>query len=507
MKHTEGLSKTNSLPELPEQAFTRDGVLFDPRKGEWLISGLTTVGRLNFDGFHYLSSDIVQKLRWMTLINLQEQSFSHGRNQFGNFDLFYRAVLRKPRTSCDRIELTHIIEFKGLLGEEREWKLGLLRILLANMEKLGFGISSTEAIEFLSAATIRGNVKGTSVRTRDPKTGAFSDDELLAIQSALNSAYATRQLSLENFAMVWLFLAYGCRAIQMAAMKEKDLLVSENSDGKAYALRVPRAKQPGQLYRHSFNTRYCNKQIGALLEKLIDHNADRRVELQLEFGEAPLFISRDKGRLTSLPYHYMSGYIGRRVDLIIARLTGFKGNAKRFRITLAQRAVDDGKDKFTVAELLDHTDTQNVGVYYEASPTMVPRLDRRLAMDLAPLAQAFAGVVVATEAEASRGSDRSSRIYDRSLADNVDSALGTCGQMSFCGLSAPFACYTCRHFQPWIDGPHEEFLTALIADRERMEAEGISPKIFTIRDRTIRAAAEVIHLCSITKANAGEVAA
>jgi hypothetical protein len=191
-----------------------------------------------------------------------------------------------------------------------------------------------------------------------------------------------------------------------------------------------------------------------------------------------------------------SQLVGRKLRDTLSRLTGLKTNAKRFRITLAQRAVDDGKDKYTVAELLDHSDTQNVGVYFEASPAMVERLDRFMAMELAPLAQAFAGVLVLSEADARRGNDLKSRIYDKTLRDNVDRPLGTCGQLSFCGLHVPFACYTCRHFQPWIDAPHEEFLLALIEDRDRMVAESYSPKIYNIKNRTILAVAEVIQLCA-----------
>ena len=216
-----------------------------------------------------------------------------------------------------------------------------------------------------------------------------------------------------------------------------------------------------------------------------------------------MFMSAEEGELAGLKHHLSSKEIGRMMITVVGRITGLTTNSRRFRITLAQRAVDDGKDKYTVAELLDHSDTQNVGVYYEASPSMVLRLDRHLAMEMAPLAQAFAGVVVKTEAEARRGGDRTSRIYDRSLADNVADPLGTCGQMSFCGLAVPFAC---RHFQPWFDGPHDEFMAALIADRERMMEEDYSPKIYAIRDRTILAVAEVIQLCAAEREQMDEVA-
>ncbi|MBB2692266.1 UNVERIFIED_ORG: integrase [Rhizobium esperanzae] len=496
MRPTDGAASSGDLPALPDSVTTRDGIVFDPRRDKWRLGGLSRKHILKFDEFDRLSIGVVQRLKWLLIVQFKEKSFAHGDNLFNNFLWFYRAVLSMLNSSCDRIELSHILSYKTRLNDSTEWKLGVLRIVLTDMSRLGFGIASDEVLEYLESCTIRGNIKGTSIRTRDPDKGAFSDIELLTIQSSINDAYASGEIGLDGFAIVWLFLAYGCRPIQIAAMKEKDLLVSENSEGKAYALRIPRAKQRGSGHRDVFNVRYCSKQIGALLERVIKRNAPRGAELQLEEGDAPLFMAKKIGGMPELAYHRTSQSIGAKVHATIRRFSGLKGNSKRFRITLAQRAVDDGKDKWTVAELLDHSDTQNVEVYFEASPAMVLRLDRHLAMELAPIAQAFAGVVVETEEEARRGGDRTSRIYDRTLADNITDPLGTCGQMSFCGLAAPYACYTCRHFQPWIDGPHEEFMAAMIADRKRQEDDGISPKIFTIRDRAILAAAEVIQLCS-----------
>lgn len=493
-------------PALPFAATTLEGVEFDPRGDVWPVGGLTRSERMKFGIFDRLSRRMVHRLKWTLTISLQNKSFSHSSNLHNQFFLFYRLALRDSDTVHDRIELSHILTFKSRLNAATEWKLGVVRILLSDMENLGFGIASNDALEYLTAATIRGNIKGTSIRTRDPEKGAFTDTELLALQSALNDAYAKGKIDLDAFAITWLFLAYGPRPIQIAALKEKDLLVSEGDGGRLYALRMPRAKQHGQKARDSFKTRHCGKQVGNLLERVIENNKHRRKRFGLDKSESPMFIAYSEGRLPGLRYHVTSGEIGKVVNNTIGHITGLKTNARRFRITLAQRAVDDGKDKHTVAELLDHSDTQNVEVYYEASPAMVLRLDRHLAMEMAPLAHAFAGVVVGTELEARRGNDRSSRIFDRSL-NNVTEALGTCGQMSFCGLAAPFACYTCRHFQPWIDGPHEEFMAALIADRDRMEAEGYSPKIYTIRDRTILAAAEVIQLCVAEKEIRAEVAA
>jgi hypothetical protein len=77
-----------------------------------------------------------------------------------------------------------------------------------------------------------------------------------------------------------------------------------------------------------------------------------------------------------------------------------------------------------------------------------------------------------------------------------------CGMHGFCGLAAPIACYTCRNFKAWVDGPHEEVLHHLLTERETLMAAG-SARIAAVRDRTIFAVAGVVRLCEEHR-NAGE---
>lgn len=494
-----GLPLPSLLPPLPTSVTTKHGAVFDPRLDDWSVASLTR-GNSNFR-FSELriifTEEFVDRLKLGLMRYATTSSESHLLNIWQCFLVFCRTELSPTEKPIDVIEPHHLISYRRKLERTSEWKFGPVRILFVDMAADGYGVCSDEALSCLRDFTIKGNVKGTSIRTRDPDAGSFSDSELLSIQTALNDSYANGDVDLQSYTMAWLFLAYGARPIQIAALKEKDLEINASANGtRFYALRIPRAKQLGECARNSFKTRHCGKQIGRLLELLIDENRALKTDRKIADGEWPLFINEAKGDLPGLYYHLSSKTLGTRLEKTLRRLTGLKANAKRFRITLAQRAVDDGKDKYTVAELLDHSDTQNVTVYFEASPAMVERLDRHLAMELAPLAQAFAGVLVLAEAGARRGEDPASRIYDKTLRNNVDRPLGTCGQMSFCGLNAPFACYTCRHFQPWIDAPHEEFMRALIEDRDRMVAEGYSPKIYNIKNRTVLAVAEVIQLCA-----------
>jgi hypothetical protein len=156
-----------------------------------------------------------------------------------------------------------------------------------------------------------------------------------------------------------------------------------------------------------------------------------------------------------------------------------------------------------IAELLDHTDTQNVGVYIEATPGIVERIDRAVALHLAPLAQAFAGVIIENESQATRAGDASSRICDPRF-DSTMKPMGNCGKHGFCSSLAPISCYTCSNFQPWLDGPHEAVLSHLISERERL-LESADLRVASVNDRTILAVAEVVRRCEGIRQGATEV--
>jgi hypothetical protein len=166
--------------------------------------------------------------------------------------------------------------------------------------------------------------------------------------------------------------------------------------------------------------------------------------------------------------------------------------SRRFRSTFGTRAAQEGHGELVIAELLDHSDTQHVGMYVASVPEIAERIDRAVAMKLAPLAQAFAGVIIENESQATRAGDPSSRIID--LRTDQKKPMGSCGQHSFCSFNAPIACYTCKNFQPWLDGPHAALLERLIAERDRLLVT-TDKRIATTNDRTILAVAEVVQLC------------
>lgn len=180
---------------------------------------------------------------------------------------------------------------------------------------------------------------------------------------------------------------------------------------------------------------------------------------------------------------------------VISERTGKKINisSNRFRYTLGTNLAREGQGEYVIAEALDHSDIQNTGVYVKNIPDFVEKIDKAVAFQLAPLAQAFQGVLVGSESEAKRGNDKRSRI------SNGKQNVGTCGSYGFCGALAPIACYTCSHFQPWLDGPHEAVLDELIQKRDQVKDHTGDMKIASVNDRLILAVSEVVRRCNQVK--------
>src|SRR5690606_37257989 len=113
---------------------------------------------------------------------------------------------------------------------------------------------------------------------------------------------------------------------------------------------------------------------------------------------------------------------------------------------------------------------------------------------LAPFAQACMGTLVKSERDAIRGDDPSSRVpNDRS------NAVGTCGNYGFYA-SGFRACYTCRYFQPWVDGPHQEVLEDLYIEKDRVRAAGYSDAIVNANDQLILAVEHCVAMCNEARA-------
>jgi len=409
-----------------------------------------------------------------------------------------------------------LIGYRSALNRENEWYLGALRGFLRAWMDLGYSGLEENVPSLLDRWRIRGNIKGRAVQTLSPLGGPLSDLEFQALHGRLIDEFEKGVINIEDCALIKIFMATGRRPAQLADLKVKDFIDVQSQGGlKECLLNVPRRKQRGCHWREQFRPFAMNEEIGSLIVRVIEEHKARLfascdISSVTNFEEFPLFpkwsaikalTDRSQKNIEILikgpHFHSITDDLRYRMDTIISSLNVHsERTGKRLRVfptrlrrTLATRAAREGFGELIIAELQDHTDTQNARIYTENVPEHVDAINEAIARQLAPLAQAFAGVVIAKESDAIRGDDLTSRVRCES------GSVGTCGHHGFCGALAPIACYTCRNFQPWVDGPHEVVLSSLIAERDRILEITKDKVMASVNDRTIIAVTQVIQIC------------
>ena len=420
-------------------------------------------------------------------------------------------------TKATRIDDIMLIDYRSSLDVAHEHDLANVSVFLRQWHKLGYPGVSKDVVRLLNGWRLKGGRKGDAVKRMDPQEGPLTDNELQAFNEGAVRAYERNSISLTDLAMALAITHTGRRSIQISQLRVVDILCGDNQKGEPfYVLNVPRAKQHGSFFRESFKPYAMTQELWAILSAQAK-NAVTRIESRLGFElleadrqQVPLFPDLDMVNTVESPsefrqllatdkLHIKSEEITDKLQFIVeesdirSERTGdlLHINARRFRYTTGTRAAREGFGELVIAELLDHSDTQNAGIYVKNIPEHVKKLDEAVGIQLAPYAQAFVGVLVDSEKEAQRGNDPTSRIRTE-----MGQGVGTCGEHGFCGANIPIPCYTCMHFQPWLDGPHKEVYQGLLNERERVKKITGDIQIAAVLDRSIIAVADVIMRCA-----------
>lgn len=483
---------------------TRAGVKFNPAANRWEFQDSVQDVALDFKSLEGFSDNLLtgakSTLKWYA----ENRSSAHLVNLFMRLQHFARTLTNNDKR-ISVITAEDLLNYRATLNSSTEWYLGTLAGLLRKWHDLGYQGIEDSALLLLKQVRLKGNAKGVAVMTMDPENGPFTYLETEALQAALNSAYAEGTVDTSNFVLAWLYLLLGQRNLQYASLKVCDVKATTDFTGsRTYQVLMPSAKRRGIDARDRLVPRPLVEQFGEVLVEYAEQVRSDCKGLIPDVDQAPLFPSKT-GRKGPDGYelHATAISIGRQLTQTLEQLavkserTGrpIKINARRFRSTIATRAAEEGHGPLVIAGLLDHTDTQNVGVYTASSPAIIERIDRAVAMEMAPLAQAFTGLIKDGE---TTSTEPQRSIIDLRI-DRSGQAMGQCGKHGFCKFSAPIACYTCRSFEAWLDGPHEAVLSHLIDRREQL-LKTSDKRMAAINDRTILAVAAVIQRCSEIRA-------
>ncbi|WP_271007842.1 site-specific integrase [Paucibacter sp. B51] len=486
-----------------ELRFTRLGTPYRFNDNWWSIR--EGVNQVNFN-FALVEASITSSLlaglkltlSWL----LSNKAAATAQNTFHSFIHLLRVTARSSSNPLSLLTGYDLMSYRATLADKQGSRFHSLAILVRKWRELDDVSVARDAIEFLEAIRLKAPPPGEPVRTLCPFRGPLTAVEDEAFQTALNIAFASGKISEDAFFASWLTRAIGQRPSQTAALKVCDLMAERRADGAfRYTIRVPRAKKPQMKHgRESLKLRPLVRQIAEPLQIYLRTVVERFSGLMEDPTQAPMFPRATLA--TPEDNEFAWHRTGDELSIILTKTARMLGahsertgkllhiSPSRLRRTVGTRAAQEGHGEIVIAEILDHTNTASARYYVANVPQIVERIDAAVANSLAPLARAFQGLPPASKQEL--GPEVPHQIVDM-RKDKSDRAVGQCTGGE-CRFLAPVACYTCRHFKPWIDGPHEELRDELIAQRTAQLARN-APRVAVVHDRTILAISQVIQIC------------
>lgn len=463
-------------PSDSEIVHTRNGTSFDPTSD--YLRFLTNGGTKNFDMKKLkglCAPDLFFAIQQVLVWFLKYRSIAHSFNIYSRLKDFLQKVHERTGTPLKTVTEDMILNYRVNLDDSTEWYLGTLRGFFLRLSKQGFQGIDLSATKLLEQIVLRGNKKGWAVLTMDETEGPFTDMEHRLIKDSVVEGFGNGTLNLRQTSLVFLFMTLGIRSAQAADLKVKDLEIKHEVNGEiSYILKVPRVKQRNQKRRKALKERlldpYVEKILLAWLKKVAEEYHDEKID----DGDLPIFPCIRRVAKPDPGFELHSDSINLRAEIIkifqilsiISPRTNepLKVTPRRFRYTLGTRAVIHGAGEMVVAELLDHSDLQNVRVYTKFSDELIEILNEELSSDLGPLAQAFRGEIVLFD-ESDLSDPKNIIAYPGVPIEKGYQGKCRCG--GECDDVPPIFCYSCPYFTAFKGAPHEEVLELMLIEKQK----------------------------------------
>ncbi|MDN4053126.1 hypothetical protein QPK32_08550 [Massilia sp. YIM B02763] len=517
-------SKKLEIPELPESFTTSSGATFNPRLNRWTYrDGIDSID-IDFSKYEaLLSPELVTILKAVLMhstLELAPQTIVSTEYAFHKFCL----SIREDR-KIFFFTKGHVVDFWKKEKVNR-YKAAVRQLFVWWYRHQYPGVNPNAVSYVTSQKGETGS--GMAVLTWCPVKGPLTNLEFGAMYKALLEAYGSDEMSRQLFLMVWLTASLGLRPRQIALLKVGDFTETSNDGFVTYTLDVTRIKQKSQALRDELYTWKIIPEIGEIFSAQAKFSRAFFKDVLTDPADAPLFFrdgddfdfsdSENRGTIDieeeldedgepeadefggGYDYHLSAGMtsawirIGfEKLDVQSERVGGdIRLNAARMRKTYGTRLAAEGRPPSVIALLMTHRSVRSSRHYIAATSGLQHRLDKALAFELAPLAQAFKGELLTSwDDEAD-----SPVVRDLRLVKSAD-PLGKCGKHGYCGFAAPIACYTCKKFRPWLDGPHAAVFEYLWEKREQRADKKIKndANMIMLHDQSIIAVAQVIMKC------------
>lgn len=254
----------------------------------------------------------------------------------------------------------------------------------------------------------------------------------------------------------------GARDIQIIRMQFKDVSVS--ADGAMF-IDVPRAKQRGHKNNNQKKLRPITKTLYNLITTLKTRYEQKLSASITEdwFLLATLRAASGKPlnkRITPNVFQTRRAAFESVMDL------GFKVTNRRLRKTFCTRLIAYGTPLKAVAELMDHSDLQQLEVYYRQTHHVARKLNDVLKTEAAEILDVFQGKIVAPEQVSQQGQHIFAPTKDQSLH-----LIGSCGSATPCSLNPPLSCYGCSSLEAFEDADHKAVVEHFVEETKNRFGE------------------------------------
>jgi len=463
-----------------------------------------------------------------------------------NLNLFFR-IQKKSDLNVEAISNFHE---HCRINHMPPYIFASVKQLLIKWHEYGYCGVSDEAADYLAEINppIKNKPSGSKIRSDNPEEGWYTDQEYDDLVETIWDDYESDRVDLQKTLILLLGAQYGRRPAQIAHLKICDI----KKDGESFGVTGKRIEFPGlkdkgtgggfrqskqevhpmgdelwnlcqlqinqsrSVWEETFDCEILSQNVSSLPFFYFNKRSHRKRCVELAFKNSsqtdnvhasnclhtsPPSISKIMRRTGGTDRN--SGKQSKLGTPVISQRTGkpLVESAYRFRYTRARQLARIGVPRITLQYWLGHESAKSIDAYYDDPAERARVLEEAINPLLAPLAQAFQGTLIDSEADAVRGNEPSSRIE---LDGKEGLSVGSCGEHGFCSASVPIPCYRCSMFQPWVYGPHNEVLERLL-ERQKLENEvpltGQSRRLLVPVQlkKEIRAVRTVIELCDKRK--------
>lgn len=317
--------------------------------------------------------------------------------------------------------------------------------------------------------------KGKDVLMEMANRGPLTISEQRVFKDAMGNVVPEQLSIIELQGMVGLKIGQvlGARDVQVIKIQFKHVGVSD--DGKPYLL-LPRAKQRGYKNNNKYKKRPITHSLSNLISVLKSRYEEASGKKRTE-DDFLLCTLTPRNRIPTKTRVTSFIYMERRRKFEIALGLKFKVTNRRLRKTFCTQLIAKGTPLKVVAELMDHSDLQQLEVYYRHTHHIARKLNDVLRSEASDLLDAFEGKVVAPEDASQTGQQIFAPTSDQQLH-----LIGSCGSATPCSLNPPLSCYGCSSLEAFEDADHKGVVDNLVQETNALFGESHAVEILQHKD-------------------------